>query len=61
LARFDLKAERKQGVLRVLSAHFESGDSSRPPCVDDRKAAQDTLTRYAEALQLKLVGWRSGL
>ena len=55
VARFDFKAERKQGVLRVLSCHFEATGSADAGTVEDEEAAQVALTRYAEALKLKPV------
>jgi uncharacterized protein YcaQ len=57
LARFDLKAERKQGILRVLSTRFESTGDKWPDAPRDAKAAQTALYRYASALGLEAVGW----
>ena len=51
VARVDLKAERRQGVLRVVSAHFERADKARAK--RDRHAAQGAVARYADALGLK--------
>jgi uncharacterized protein YcaQ len=53
IARFDLKAERGQGRLRVLSRRFEDGASPRTSNTEDREAARTALDRYAEALGLK--------
>jgi uncharacterized protein YcaQ len=50
VARVDLKAERKQGVLRVVSAHFESRGAAGKR---DRHAARAAVDRYADALGLK--------
>ena len=58
VARFDLKADRKRGVLRVLSCRFEGTDNSRPATTQDGEAARVALSRYAEALALKPTGWR---
>jgi len=58
IARFDLKADRKRGVLRVLSCRFEDTGSSRPGTAPDGEAARSALSRYADALQLKPTGWR---
>ncbi len=49
-ARYDLKADRKAGVLNVLALHFE-GDDPVPAAA--RKAAESALERYAGALGLK--------
>ena len=56
VARIDLKADRKRGVLRVLSCRFEGTDNSRPASVQDGEAARTALSRYAEALELKPTG-----
>jgi uncharacterized protein YcaQ len=52
VARLDLKADRRQGRLHVVSAHFESVGGSEKR---DRQAAQDAALRYASALQLKVL------
>ncbi len=57
VARFDLKADRKSGALRVLSCRFEAAGNSRPGATRDREAARSALSRYAEALELKPTGW----
>lgn len=59
IARFDFKADRKRGHLRVLSCRFESTGTSRPGSHEDGEAERQALTRFAAALQLKLVGWSS--
>ncbi len=51
VARTDLKADREEGRLRVLSLAFESG---RRATADDRAAARSALERYARALGLTL-------
>ena len=51
VARVDLKADRRRGALRVLSAHLEktrSADARR-----DRHAARTAVARYASALGLE--------
>ena len=58
-ARFDLKAERKEGTLRVLSCRFENRDDSRTARATDIQAAHAALSRYAEALRLEPRGWRT--
>ena len=50
VARVDLKAERKRGMLRVVSAHFEKKDTAAKR---DRRATRAAVERYAEALYLK--------
>jgi uncharacterized protein YcaQ len=56
VARFDLKADRKQGLLRVLSCRFEGTGSSLPTAPADAEAAQVALHRYADALGLEPTG-----
>jgi uncharacterized protein YcaQ len=51
VARVDLKAERKDGRLRVLSAHYEAADRARAK--RDREATRAALERYARALGLR--------
>ena len=51
IARFDLKADRAKGNLRILSRRFETAK----PSAADKAAAEAALTRYAEALRLKPV------
>ena len=58
VARFDLKADRKQGTLRVVSCRFEGTNTSRPSNAQDGAAANGALHRYAETLELKPLGWR---
>jgi uncharacterized protein YcaQ len=58
VARFDLKAERKRGTLRVLSCRFEGEGTGRRAAADG-EATRTALTRYARALQLKPTGWRA--
>ncbi len=57
IARMDFKADRKKGVLRVLRCRFEATGTARPATARDGEAARNALTRYAEALALKPVGW----
>ncbi len=58
VARLDLKADRKRGVLRVLSCRFEGTGDSHPAASRDGEAARAALARYADALELKPIGWR---
>lgn len=60
VARFDLKADRKNGRLNVLSCRFENQDGSRSVTATDHQAARTALMRYAEALSLNVRGWRMG-
>lgn len=53
VARVDLKADRKQGVLRIVSAHFE--DAAAAARKRDRQAARVAVDRYAGALGLRPV------
>lgn len=52
IARYDLKADRKRGVLQVVSRRFEGDDPSRPATAADGEAARCALDRYATALGL---------
>ena len=58
VARFDFKADRKKGILHVLSCRFEGTNNSRPATARDGEAARTALARYAGALELKPRGWR---
>ena len=53
VARYDLKADRKNGALRVLSCHFEGTDPRSPATAADGEAARNALVRYASALVLE--------
>jgi uncharacterized protein YcaQ len=50
VARYDLKADRKRGVLHILSRRFEGNDPARPATVADGEAAHVALDRYARAI-----------
>ncbi len=50
IARVDLKAERKQGRLEVLSVRYET----TRPSTADKKAVTVALKRYSKALELTL-------
>ena len=58
VARFDFKADRKAGVLRVLSCHHEGTGTDRPASAEDGEAAATALQRHANALELEIVGWK---
>jgi uncharacterized protein YcaQ len=53
VGRVDLKADKRQGTLRVLSCHFEDA----PPAARarDRRAAEGAVARHADALRLEAV------
>jgi hypothetical protein len=52
VARVDVKAHKKDGVLRVLACHFEStGPRGRVPAAD-REAARSAIARHAASLRL---------
>jgi uncharacterized protein YcaQ len=48
VARYDMKADRRKGILRVLSLHHEEKTSTQ-----DKDAARFALHRYSSALELK--------
>ena len=56
IGRFDLKADRKGGKLRVVSCRFEKTQSDRPGDAHEGQAARTALQRYSSALGLVLVG-----
>lgn len=58
VARFDLKADRTKGTLRVLSARFEGTGARRPGTPADGEAARTALRRYADAVGLAATGWK---
>jgi uncharacterized protein YcaQ len=51
VGRVDLKADRKKGALRVVSAHYENAEAA--VARRDRQAARVAVARYAEALGLR--------
>jgi uncharacterized protein YcaQ len=52
VARVDLKADKKRGRLRVVSAHYER--AGRAVARTDREATRAALKRYALALGLRV-------
>lgn len=56
VARFDLKAERRRGLLKVLASHFETTAQGRAVPLADSEASRTALDRFAQALELKPVG-----
>jgi len=55
IARTDLKADRKNGRLKVLSLRYEKTDRAGQAPAEDRMAAESALARYATALGLDSV------
>lgn len=51
VGRVDLKADRRQGALRVVSAHYENAEAAIAK--RDRHAARIAVDRYAIALGLR--------
>ena len=51
VGRVDLKADRRGGALRVLSAHYE--DAPAPVRRRDRQAGRAAVERYAAAVSLR--------
>ena len=60
VARVDLKADRKRGVVQVLARQFEGNDPFKPATAADGKAVRTALDRYAEAIGLEIKGPSSG-
>jgi hypothetical protein len=54
VARFDLKAERKHGILHVLSRRFEGDDPSKASTATDAEATRSAVDRYAQAVGLEI-------
>jgi uncharacterized protein YcaQ len=56
VARVDLKADRQNGKLHLLSARFERRDDRGRPSAADREALHSALKRYSESIDLHLTG-----
>lgn len=54
VARVDLKAERKTGLLRIRSCHHEHTDAAGKASAPDQQAVTSALRRYAESVGLSL-------
>ena len=54
VARYDLKAQRKNRRLRVLSLRFEGSGTRRASTKMAAQAARSALERYADSLELQL-------
>ena len=52
VARVDLKADRKHGLLRIVSSHYE--EAGRAVARRDREATRVAVKRYALALGLRV-------
>jgi len=50
IARYALKALRKNGQLNILSLRFEKTDRTGQASTEDAKASKTALKRYAAAL-----------
>ena len=61
VARFDLKADRKAGKLRVVTWQFEGAKVRRPERAEDGAAARVALERHARAVGLDLSGAPRGI
>ncbi|MEM9293870.1 MAG: crosslink repair DNA glycosylase YcaQ family protein [Acidobacteriota bacterium] len=57
IGRVDLKADKRQGALRVLATHFESDSTT----AEQKTAMASALRNYADALALDLSPTSSGL
>jgi len=57
VARVDLKADRKTGILRVLSCHAEPKKTAGCAAAESRVLARKAVDRYAEQVGLA-VRWR---
>jgi hypothetical protein len=56
VARVDLKADRQNRNLHILSHRFETEDARGKVSVADREALRTAVMRYADAIGLKPVG-----
>ena len=56
VARVDLKADRKNGALHVLSTLYETQDAKGHASANDREAVRTALARYAGAVDLEPMG-----
>ncbi|MCP4653978.1 MAG: winged helix-turn-helix domain-containing protein [bacterium] len=53
VARLDLKAERKAGLLRVVSCRLEETEGPAAAAAEDQEAVRTALDRYAMAVGLE--------
>lgn len=53
VARVDLKADRKSGLLHALSLHYEEHNGRRAPSAVDVKATTGAIARFAGTLGLE--------
>jgi len=54
VARYDLKAKRKEGTLEILSLHYEGDDPAKPATPAAGEAARTALDRYAQSVGLEV-------
>ena len=59
VARVDLKAERRAGLLRVLRRHMETADGASAHAAHEA-AVDSALARFASALELELASTAAG-
>jgi len=60
VARYDLKADRRHGILQILCRRFEGDDPSKPATAADEEAARSALDRFAQAVGLEIKGPSTG-
>jgi len=60
VARYDLKADRRHGILRILCRRFEGDEPSKPATAADEEAARSAINRFAQALGLEIKGSSTG-
>jgi hypothetical protein len=56
VARVDLKADRQNGNLHILSHRFEAADARGKVSAADREALRTAVMRYAVAIEMEPVG-----
>jgi hypothetical protein len=56
VARVDLKADRQNRKLHILSHRFETSDARGKVSAADREALLTAVTRYAAAIEMEAVG-----
>ena len=60
VARYDLKADRKHGEIKIMSLRFEGDVPSNPASSADGEAARTALERFARAVGHEIKGAHSG-
>ncbi len=56
VGRVDLKADRKKGVLKVLSRHFGGIEKPKKPAPCDQEAMKTALLRFGDGVGLEVSG-----